>query len=315
MPAPFGRLVILGLGLIGGSLAKALKARGLVDEVVGYGRRAESLQKGIDLGVIDSFSLDLDAAVQGADIVVVAAPTLTAEDLLTDVVKRVPASTIVTDVASVKGNLQRAAEKVFGQVPPNVVLAHPIAGSEQSGVSAARVDLFQSARVILTPTASTDPQALEKIRTMWEATGAIVSEMGVDQHDAVLAATSHLPHLLAFALVDAFAGNPSDPTQSREIFRYAGGGFRDFTRIAASDPQMWHDISLANRSALLQALDRFTAHLGGLRAAIDQADGPSIMAAFARAKDARDEFAEQLRQRQSASHASSNDSSIHSSVE
>lgn len=305
MPTRFGRLVIVGLGLIGGSLAKALKARGVVDEVIGYGRSAESLQKGIDLGVIDAYSLDLAAAVQGADIVVIAAPTLTTETLLNDVLKLVPATTIVTDVASVKGNLQRAAERVFGDVPANVVLAHPIAGSEQSGVAAARADLFQSNRVILTPTATTDAKALTHVRAMWETTGAVVSEMGVDEHDAVLAATSHLPHVLAFALVDAFAGDPA----SRDIFRYAGGGFRDFTRIAASDPQMWHDIALANRPALLGVLDRFTAHLDGLRCAIDRADGVSIMAAFARAKDARDEFAELLRQRQSVSHGSSTNSS------
>ncbi|MET0379732.1 MAG: prephenate dehydrogenase/arogenate dehydrogenase family protein [Spongiibacteraceae bacterium] len=306
MSVHFGRLVIVGLGLIGGSLAKALKAHGAVDDVIGYGRSAESLQKGVDLGVIDAFSLDLAAAVQGADIVVIAAPTLSAENLLTDVLKLVPATTIVTDVASVKGNLQRAAEKVFGEMPANVVLAHPIAGSEQSGVTAARADLFQSNRVILTPTAATDAKALAHIRAMWETTGAVVSEMGVDEHDSVLAATSHLPHVLAFALVDAFAGDPA----SRDIFRYAGGGFRDFTRIAASDPQMWHDIALANRPALLGVLDRFTAHLDGLRSAIDRADGLSIMAAFARAKDARDEFAELLKQRQSSSHALSNDSFI-----
>lgn len=296
MSASFGRLAIIGLGLIGGSLAKALKNRGAVTEVIGYGRRAESLQQGIDLGVIDSYSLDLGVAVRGADIVVVAAPTLSAEGLLVDVVRLVPPTTIVTDVASVKGNLQRAAEKAFGSVPANVVLAHPIAGSEQSGVGAARADLFQSNRVILTPTATTDRAALAHIRALWEATGAVVSEMGVDEHDAVLAATSHLPHLLAFALVDAFAGEPA----SRDIFRYAGGGFRDFTRIAASDPQMWHDISLANRPALLAALDRFTAHLDGLRTAIDRADGTSIMATFARAKDARDQFAELLRQRRAS---------------
>lgn len=310
MSARFGRLVIVGLGLIGGSLAKALKARGAVDQVIGYGRSAESLQKGIDLGVIDSYSLDLATAVQGADIVVIAAPTLIAETLLNDVIKLVPATTIVTDVASVKGNLQRAVEKVFGEVPANVVLAHPIAGSEQSGVAAARADLFQSNSVILTPAATTDSKALMHIRAMWEMTGAVVGEMSVDEHDSVLAATSHLPHVLAFALVDAFAGDPA----SRDIFRYAGGGFRDFTRIAASDPQMWHDIALANRSALLGVLDRFTTHLDGLRSAIDRADGVSIMATFARAKDARDEFAELLRQRQSSANGSSGDSFVDSSI-
>lgn len=305
METHFGRIAILGLGLIGGSLAKSLKAHNAVTEVVGYGRRAESLQKGLDLGVIDRYALDLADAVEDADIVVIAAPTLIAETLLVDVLSLVPSTTIVTDVASVKGNLARAAEKHFGSVPAHVVLAHPIAGSEKSGVTAARADLFEAHRVILTPTDSTDAKALHTIRTMWELTGADVSEMDVDEHDSVLAATSHLPHVLAFALVDALAADPSDPHKNRDIFRYAGGGFRDFTRIAASDPQMWHDITLANRPALLGVLDRFTAHLGVLRGAIDRADGASIMAAFVRAKNARDEFAEVLRQRQAGFPASS----------
>jgi prephenate dehydrogenase len=306
-PAPlatgshFGRVAILGLGLIGGSLAQALKARNAVTEVVGYGRRAESLQQGIALGAIDRYSLDLAEAVADADIVVIAAPTLVAETLLIDVLSLVPPTTIVTDVASVKGNLARAAEAQFGALPAHVVLAHPIAGSERSGVAAARADLFVAHRVILTPGKDTDARAAQTIRAMWELCGAEVSEMGIDEHDEVLAATSHLPHVLAFALVDALAGEPA----SREIFNYAGGGFRDFTRIAGSDPQMWHDIALANRPALIAVLDRFAAHLTGLRAAIDRADSASIMAAFARAKDARDEFAELLRQRQAACPGSS----------
>lgn len=301
MAAQFGRVAILGLGLIGGSLAKALKARQAVTEVVGYGRRAESLQQGIALGVIDRYSLDLAEAVDDADIVVIAAPTLIAEQLLLEVIPMVGTSTIVTDVASVKGNLLRAAERAWGQAPSNLVLAHPIAGSEQSGVAAARANLFQAHRVILTPTPTTSVDALQIVRSMWELTGAEVSEMDVDEHDVVLAATSHLPHILAFSLVDALAGDPD----RRDIFRFAGGGFRDFTRIAASDPQMWHDIALANRPALLAVLDRFTAHLDGLRDAIDRADGVSIMATFARAKEARDEFAIMLRQRQEALPSSS----------
>lgn len=301
MAAQFGRVAILGLGLIGGSLAKALKAQQAVTEVVGYGRRAESLQQGLALGVIDRYSLDLAEAVDDADIVVIAAPTLIAEQLLVEVIPLVGASTIVTDVASVKGNLLRAAERAWGQSPPNLVLAHPIAGSEKTGVAAARADLFQAHRVILTPTTTTSNDALQIVREMWEITGAEVSEMDVDEHDVVLAATSHLPHVLAFALVDALAGDSA----RRDIFRYAGGGFRDFTRIAASDPQMWHDIAIANRPALLAVLDRFTDHLDGLRDAIDRTDGVSIMATFARAKEARDEFTVMLRQRQDALPSSS----------
>ncbi len=290
-PPAFGRLVILGLGLIGGSLAKALKARQAVAEVVGWGHRESSLQTGLQLGVIDRYELDLAEAVRDADIVVIATPTLIAEQMLVQLVPLVGPRTLITDVASVKGNLLRAAWRAFGAVPPNLVPGHPIAGSERSGVSAANGDLFMHHRVILTPTADTDGEALARIRSMWQLTGAEVLEMPVDEHDRVLAATSHLPHVLAYALVDALAGEPDQ----RDIFRFAAGGFRDFTRIAASDPTMWRDIAIANRPALLAAIDLFTSHLETLRTAIDRGDGTSIMATFSRAKEARDEFSELLR--------------------
>lgn len=294
MGPQFGRLTILGLGLIGGSLAKALKAKNVVREVVGWGHRETSLQTGLQLGIIDRYSLDLADAVRDADIVVIATPTLTAESMLEQLAGLVGPQTIITDVASVKGNLLRAAERVFGEVPANLVLAHPIAGSEKSGVSAAKADLFFKHRVIVTPTDRTSIQALESIEAMWRCAGAEVSRMSVDDHDDVLAATSHLPHVLAFALVDALAGDPAH----REIFRYAAGGFRDFTRIAASDPTMWRDISLANRVALVGLIDQFSAHLADLRSAIDRSDSDYIFQSFARAKDARDEFSELLRQRE-----------------
>jgi prephenate dehydrogenase len=202
-------------------------------------------------------------------------------------------ATLITDVASVKGNLQRAALRIHGAMPANLVLGHPIAGSEQSGVAAAKDDLFVDHRVILTPDVRTAPEALARIERMWRITGADVSTMSVEQHDAVLAATSHLPHLLAFALVDALAGEP----EQRSIFRYAAGGFRDFTRIAGSDPKMWHDIALANSEALLAALDRVTSHIGTLRTAIESGDSEKLMASFTRARQAREEFSEELRSR------------------
>jgi len=286
-------LTILGLGLIGGSLAKALKAKGAVREVVGWGHREASLQAGVQLGVIDRYELDLADAVRDANIIVIATPTLIAEIMLEQLANLVPAHAIVTDVASVKGNLLRAAERIHGEAPANLVLAHPIAGSEQSGVAAAKADLFVQHRVIVTPTERTSIPMLETIEAMWHCAGADVSRMSVDDHDSVLAATSHLPHVLAFALVDALAGDPAH----REIFQYAAGGFRDFTRIASSDPKMWHDIALANRVALVALLDQFGTHLEDLRAAIDRSDSDYLLQSFTRAKEARDHFSELLRTR------------------
>jgi prephenate dehydrogenase len=293
MAAEFGRIAILGLGLIGGSLARALKKHGVVREVVAWGHREASLQTGVQLGIIDSYSLDLDTVVKGADVIVICTPTLTAETMLERLAPLFDSATLITDVASVKGNLQRAALRIHGQMPTNLVLGHPIAGSEQSGVAAAKEDLFVDHRVILTPDPNTAPEALARIERMWRIAGADVSTMSVEQHDSVLAATSHLPHLLAFALVDALAGEP----EQRSIFRYAAGGFRDFTRIAGSDPTMWRDIALANGPALVAALDRVTAHVGTLRAAIEQGDGEKLMASFTRARQAREEFGEELRLR------------------
>lgn len=293
MAAEFGRIAILGLGLIGGSLARALKKHAAVREVVAWGHRETSLRTGVQLGIIDAYDLDLNTAIAGADVIVVATPTLTAESMLEQLAPLFDGSTLITDVASVKGNLQRAALRIHGSMPTNLVLGHPIAGSEQSGVAAAKEDLFIDHRVILTPDARTAPAALARIERMWRIAGADVSIMSVEQHDAVLAATSHLPHLLAFALVDALAGEP----EQRSIFRYAAGGFRDFTRIAGSDPTMWRDIALANDTALLAALDRVTAHIGTLRSAIENGDGERLMASFTRAKQAREEFSEELRSR------------------
>ncbi|WP_404810271.1 prephenate dehydrogenase/arogenate dehydrogenase family protein [Zhongshania marina] len=279
------KLTIIGLGLMGGSLAKALKAQTAVGEVVATGRRAESLERGLQLGVIDSYTLDMAEAVAGADVVVIATPTLVAEKVMVELAPLLTPDMIVTDVASVKGNIQRAAERIFGEVPANFVLGHPIAGSEQSGVEASSVDLFLDHRVILTPLENTASEAVALIRAMWESCGAEVLCMDVAEHDAVLAATSHLPHVLAYTLVDALAQNGA----AADIFKFAAGGFRDFTRIASSDPTMWHDIALANREAILQGIDSFSAHLALVRKAIEEGDGEAIFASFDRAKRARDE--------------------------
>lgn len=290
MNYPSDTVVILGLGLIGGSLARALRRSGFSKRFVGWGHREPSLRRGVELGVIDDFTLDLDAAVAQADILVVCTPTLVAANMLGEILPRLrhsDRSPVITDVASVKGNLRDAAIGAMGAMPPRLVLAHPIAGSERSGVEASDAELFVNHRVILTPEEGNDPAAVELVRAMWASTGAEVVDMAVAEHDAVLAATSHLPHVLAYALVDALAQSPA----SGDIFRFAAGGFRDFTRIASSDPAMWRDIAIANKSALLDSIDLFSDHLAQLRQAVQDEDGEQLFSTFTRAKQARDEFA------------------------
>jgi prephenate dehydrogenase len=289
-------LVIVGLGLIGGSLARALRASGFSRRFIGYGHREPSLRRGVELGVIDEFTLDLDEAIARADILVICTPTLTAARMLELILPRLAGRAggpVVTDVASVKGSLRDAAVAVAGTMPSQLVLAHPIAGSEHSGVEASSADLFVAHRVILTPVTANDPAAVNLVRAMWHSTGAEVVDMTVEQHDSVLAATSHLPHMLAYTLVDALSSSAS----SDEIFRCAAGGFRDFTRIASSDPVMWRDIALANKTALLEAIDLFSAHLARLRGAVRDENADELLNTFERAKRARDEFAALLARR------------------
>jgi prephenate dehydrogenase len=291
----------MGLGLIGGSLSRALRKSGFSRHFIGFGHREPSLKKGLELGVIDEFTLDLDEVLERADILVLCAPTLIAADMLGDILRRLEgreSAPVITDVASVKCNMLEAAREAGrGRMPPNVVLGHPIAGSERSGVAASSAELFVNHRVILTPVEGNDLQAVELIRDMWASTGAEVVDMDVSDHDTVLAATSHLPHVLAYALVDALASSED----SEEIFRCAAGGFRDFTRIASSDPVMWRDIALANRGALLEAIDNFSEHLGVLRSAVERGDAAQLFDTFTHAKQARDDFAAVLAQRKRSS--------------
>jgi prephenate dehydrogenase len=246
--------------------------------------------------VIDEFTLDLDEAIERADIMVVCTPTLTAAEMLKQILPRLagrPGGPVVTDVASVKGTLRDTALEIAGAMPPQLVLGHPIAGSEYSGVGASSADLFVNHRVILTPVAGNDQAAVELVRAMWISAGAEVVDMTVEQHDDVLAATSHLPHLLAYTLVDALASSDA----SEDIFRCAAGGFRDFTRIASSDPVMWRDIAIANKSALLNSIDLFSDHLARLRSAVQDENADELYNTFERAKQARDTFAALLAQR------------------
>ena len=241
--------------------------------------------------MIDRYSLDLMEAISGAQMIVIATPTLIAADMLYQLSSVVDDDVIITDVASVKGNLLTAAKQAFGKIPENLVLAHPIAGSEKSGVEAAKADLFVNHRVIITPTAETNTDALLAVKQLWQSTGADVVEMPVEQHDTVLAATSHLPHVLAYALVDALAGGHSDRDN---IFRFAAGGFRDFTRIASSDPVMWRDIALANSDAILKSIDLFSENLAQVRKAIVDGNKDELTTRFQRAKSARDQFSAML---------------------
>jgi len=278
------RLAILGVGLIGGSLARALKAADACGEVVGFGRDAAHLQRAVELGVIDRAGTDLGEVVAGADLVVAAVPIGAMDPLLGKLAACLGDETVVTDVGSVKRTVLESAQERLGAGFARFVAGHPIAGTEKSGVEASRAELFQGHRVILTPHADTGGPALALVRGMWETVGAEVIEMDAALHDEVLAATSHLPHILAYTLVDALARMK----EHDDIFRYAAGGFADFTRIAASSPQMWHDICLANRDALLDVLKGFRSDLDDFADAVLQADSQRIFDLFSRAKAARD---------------------------
>lgn len=280
------RLVIIGVGLIGGSLARALRGAGAVAEVVGCGRSLSNLERARELGVIDRFSQDPGAAVRGADLVFVSVPLGAMRGVFAALAPHLDPAAILTDGGSVKGSVILDAIAAFGQVPPRLVPGHPIAGTERSGVEASFAELYRNRRVILTPLPETDPRALERVEWMWGACGAEVSRMSVAHHDEVLAATSHLPHMLAFGLVDALAR--MDETD--EIFRYAAGGFRDFTRIASSNPVMWRDICMANREALSAMLARFGVELTDLAEGIRRGDGDRLLDIFERAKSARDRY-------------------------
>ncbi|MFO7603332.1 MAG: prephenate dehydrogenase/arogenate dehydrogenase family protein [Gammaproteobacteria bacterium] len=280
------KLVLIGVGLIGGSLVRGLRAAQQVREVVGVGRDEANLELARGLGVIDRYETDPGAAVADADLVVLAVPLGAMKSVMQAIAPQLADRTIVTDVGSAKGSVLADARLALGGQLKNFVPGHPIAGTEKSGVEASFAELFQQRRVILTPHDTTSAQALNVVREMWLACGAEVIEMSVAHHDEVLAATSHLPHMLAYALVDTLARMED----RQDIFDYAAGGFRDFTRIASSDPQMWHDIAMANRTALVEVMQRFRADLERLIDAIDRGDGAFVKTTFERAKQARDAF-------------------------
>ena len=262
------KIAIIGVGLIGGSLACALKKINAVASVSGYGRDENNLKKAVSLGVIDTYSLNIEEVVSDADIVVLAAPLSTADKLFSTMSASLKETVIVTDVGSEKSTIVKSARENLGELFARFVPGHPIAGKEESGVEAACAELFDAHRVILTPVVETNSEALNLITEMWKLTGAEVVNLDVEHHDAILAATSHLPHMLAYALVDCL----SDMDESEQIFEFAAGGFADFTRIASSHPHMWHDICFSNREQLLRAMDQFDQHLNQIREAIKNDD-------------------------------------------
>lgn len=298
-----GRLVVVGLGLIGGSFAKGVRESGLCREVVGVDLDPQSRKLAVELGVVDRCEDDLEAACVGADVIQLAVPILAMEKLLGRLAGMNLGGAVLTDVGSAKGNVVRAARAAMPGRLGLFVPGHPIAGSEQSGVEASNAALFRRHKVILTPLAETDAAALAMVDRLWRALEADVEHMQVERHDEVLAATSHLPHLLAFGLVDSLAKR----NENLDIFRYAAGGFRDFTRIAGSDPVMWHDIFLANREAVLRTLDTFRSDLDALRDAVDAGDGHQLLGVFTRARVAREHFSKILARRAYVDAMNSND--------
>ena len=282
------RILIVGLGLIGGSLAAALRQGGFSGTLVASDPDAAEIQRGIDMGLIDAGGPELAELVPQASMIVLAVPVLAMEGVMRELAATLPdlSRVVVTDVGSTKATIRDCAQRVFGQMPPTLVLGHPIAGSEKSGVSASNPMLYANHKVILTPEPNVNLDALLRTRQLWQACGAEVIEMDVARHDQVLARTSHLPHLLAFSLVDTLARQD----QRLDIFRYAAGGFRDFTRIAGSDPVMWRDIFIANRDAVLASLDDFETGLARLRKAVKAGDSDAMLATFDRASHARHYF-------------------------
>jgi prephenate dehydrogenase len=280
------KLAIVGTGLIGGSFALALKQAGAVGEVLGVGRSAASLELAKQRGLIDR-AVDWAQAGQ-ADCILLALPVGETEAVLKNLAPHLKAGAIVTDAGSTKANVVAAARAALGARCVDFVPGHPIAGSEQSGPAAARADLYDGKRVVLTPQADTRAEALATVRALWETAGAQVETLGAELHDRVFAAVSHLPHLAAFALVDELAQRADGDT----FFHFAASGFRDFTRIAGSSPEMWRDIALANRGALLAELDAYLAALQALRQAVDAEDAGALLKMFSRARAARENWIE-----------------------
>lgn len=281
--AAFKKITIFGVGLIGGSFALALKKSGAVNEVVGVGRRRETLLRAAELGIIDSHTEEVAQAVAGADLVLIAAPVAQTFTLLQAISPHLQPDTVVTDAGSTKTDVVAAARAALGGKIHQFVPGHPIAGREQNGPDAALSDLYIGKKIILTALPENPAAAVDCVVDAWRRCGALVHHLTAEEHDAVFAAVSHLPHVLAYALVADIAARPD----AARLFQYAASGFRDFTRIAGSSPEMWRDIALANRTALLGELDAYMAQLSQVRALLDRGDGTALEKIFGSAQAAR----------------------------
>jgi prephenate dehydrogenase len=286
------KLCIIGVGLIGSSVARAARQAGICNKVVCYGRQQdeENLQLAQQLGVVDEYFTEIAPALESADCVVIATPVGAVASVFALMKPYWNSKAVYTDVCSTKQSVVAAAIDVFGAVPGNFIPAHPIAGAERSGVEAGSADLFTSKRLIITPLADSDHTSQEQVSAFWEAMGAVISVMDVEHHDTVLAATSHLPHILAFALVDLLGRKD----EQVEIFKYAAGGFKDFSRIASSDPTMWLDICMANKLEIIPLIQQLQAELNSIQQMLENEQHQQLFATFTYAREARQRFLDQL---------------------
>lgn len=284
----FGKLVVFGVGLIGGSFALGLKAAEQVEEVVGFGRSLSTLTQALDLGVIDRVGANPGQEVSDADLVLIATPVGQMPEIMERIAPYLGEHTLVTDGGSTKADVVAAARHCLGNKVGQFVPAHPIAGAENSGAVAARANLYRERKVVLTPIPENSVLNVARVRSAWEWCGAQVHELEPAEHDGIFAAVSHLPHLLSFALVHELA----ERDNSEQLFSFAASGFRDFTRIAASQPEMWRDICLANRAALLKEVDSYRAQLDEMRDALQRGDGAALEKTFNVARAARRAWAD-----------------------
>lgn len=282
------KLVIIGVGLIGGSFALALRNAGLVKHIVGVGRSRQNLQCAVERGVIDEMATDMASALHNADLVFLAMPVGQTAHTMAQIAPHLQANTIITDAGSTKQDVIAAARHHLPlQNRHPFVPGHPIAGTEQSGAQAAQADLYVNKHVILTPLPETSTDAVEQVSQLWQACGAQVSIMAADEHDQVLAATSHLPHILAFTMMNHLNHSTNHP---ENMLRFAGSGLRDFTRIAGSSPEMWRDICLSNREALLKQIDGYQNELKALEEMLRNNDGDALEQIFSQARDVRENW-------------------------